>query len=223
MAGGTVEHIEGGDGTVVLDGNVDDGDEVGTVAGIAHPYTFGIDLVGRGVFTAGGHLLTQFLDGVGGVGILLGSEVGSLWNEVCCLGNEVSSFGHRLQRLFGLGGLLCCLCSSLFGFFFCLRLTSTALGSLLCGSFLLSRLFAGGLDRQVAEQGGSLLRLPAVALAVEVLAFLAFHRIDLAGVLLGDACAFPFGRLTGSSALGSLVDDGIDDIRQLAVGRHLDA
>ncbi len=93
MAGGTVEHIECGDGTVVLDGDVDDGDEVGTVAGIAHPYTFGVDLVGRGVFAAGGHLLTQFLDGVGGVGILLGSEVGSLGNEVCSLGHE-TLFGH---------------------------------------------------------------------------------------------------------------------------------
>ena len=195
MTSRTVEHIECRDGPIVLDGNVYDGDEIGTVAGIAHPYTFGIDLVGRGVFAAGGHLLTQFLDGVGSVGILLGSEVGSLGDEVCSLGDE-TLFRHRLLRLFCLGSLLCSLCSSLFGFFLCLRLTSTALGSLLCGSFLLSRLFAGGLHGQVAEQGRSLLRLPAVALAVEVLAFLAFHRIDLAGVLLGDACAFPLGRLT---------------------------
>ena len=224
---GTVKHVKGRDGTIVLDGYVDHGDEIGSVSWVACPDTIFVDAVCVHLFLAVGHFLTQFLYCIGSVDV-------TLRNEVCCLGNDIfhcCSLRYLnylcFISLFSNFGSFCsfgCFLCSLLGF----RLTATALGSLLYNGCFLCLCFSGLFcmwQRKVVEQRWCLTDFLTVGLCVKVLTVRAFDGIYFVRIFLGDACPFPLRRLATlrSSALSCLVDNGINDVRQFTVRRDFDA
>ena len=226
----TVEDVECRDGSTVLNRQVDNGDEVGTVARVALPNAIGCR---GGLLVVLGHLLLQLVQQFGGYGLLLLSGSGL---RLCSLRDGCGSF--RLGRLF----LCFSLCSSL-GLQLLLRLAAALLGGRLlfrslhlwcfllsltvlrgffcCGSLFGSLLFGSFLLGKEGVQRFLLLGFG--RLGVQILAVATIYGVNLVGVLGNAGTLALRGSNPGGRILGSLVKDGVNHRFQFVVLRHLHA
>ena len=220
----TIEHVECWNSTLVFYGDIENGNEIGTITWISQPNTilihFATTLVLRLVLwlwcrcwfcflMISHHLFAQLLDSVYFHVVSLELICHLLWYQ---------------EFWYVICGWFSCLFSgfcSFLCFYLSLCAATSALGLLLFSWCCFGwRLFGYW---HVAKKWGCLYFLPTIGLTIQIFAVFTFYGVDFARVFFSNTCAFALGSFISSTVLGSLVENGVDDVFHLIVGGYFNS